>query len=130
MHAEAFNPRDTSAQAQPAARAGTVETSAQALNAIGMDKRKTNADKVIDIVVACQRNGVRDMSRGEIRDQMELVHGRRFDSGWVSARVKELIDAKRLERVVIRRPCCSPSAGKSGDIEPVRVPMTQARLVA
>jgi hypothetical protein len=119
-----------SLHASPASGAGTAQTSAQALSAVGLVKRKSWADEVLEVVLAQQRRGGKDMSRGEIRERMESKHGRRFDSGWVSARVSDLLDSGRLERVVIRRPCRSVSAGRSSDIQPVRAPATQARLVA
>lgn len=102
------------------------DTSAQALNQIGLRHLKGELDKIHDIVLTAQRHGVKDMSGREIQDRYERIYGRRIDSGTVSARCNGLITAKRLERCLVTRPCTV--TGK--DIHPVRVVAQQACLAA
>lgn len=101
------------------------DTSAKALNGIGWRNIQTLQDQLLDIVVAAQRNGSDDLSRKEIQARYELVYGKRIESSSVAARVKNLIDGHRLEQVATSRLCTVTGR----DIHPVRVPMTQARLV-
>ena len=103
----------------------TSQASAQAFGTIGNAGLKTSADKVFDICLAAQRNGIDDLSGREIQARYELLHGKRIDSGTVSARVNALVAAKRLERLTFSRACSVTGR----DIYPVRVPATQARLV-
>lgn len=104
----------------------TSETSAQALNQIGLPKLKGELDKIHDIVLAAHRHGIDDMSGREIQQRYEQIHGKRIDSGTVSARCNGLIAAGRLERCRIARAC--HVTGK--DIHPVRVVAQQSRLAA
>lgn len=104
----------------------TAITSAQAFDGIGIRQLKGELDKIHDIVLAAARHGIDDMSGREIQQRYELIYGRRIDSGTVSARVKGLIDASRLERVMVTRAC--KVTGK--DIHPVRVLAQQTRLAA
>lgn len=102
------------------------QTSAQSLVQIGNAGKKTMCDKILDICIAAQRRGQVDFSGKEIQARYEAIHGKRIESGTVSARVNELVTAKRLDRSDIAR-MCTVSAR---DIYPVRVPATQARLIA
>lgn len=104
----------------------TSHTSAQSLGEIGLRQLKGELDKIHDIVLAAARHGVDDMSGREIQARYELIYGKRIDSGTVSARVKNLVDGKRLERCRIARSCTI--TGK--DIHPVRVTAQQTRLAA
>jgi hypothetical protein len=106
-------------------QANTAQTSAQALNAIGQRKLKHLQDQIHDICLSAQRNGRGDISGKEIQARYELIYSKRIDASSISARVKGLIDAGRLERCPIARAC--QVTGR--DIHPVRVPATQARLV-
>lgn len=100
-------------------------TSARALGSLGNTGIKTSSDKVFDIVLAAQRNGADDLSGKEIQARYELLYGKRIDSGTVSARVNNLVTAKRLERLTFSRACTVTGR----DIYPVRVPAAQARLM-
>ena len=102
----------------------THQTSAQAFSSLGNMVLKTEADKILDIVLAAQRNGMDDLSGREIQARYELQYGKRIDSGTVSARVNALILANRLSRSPIARICSVTGR----DIYPVRVPATQGRL--
>lgn len=103
----------------------TSQASATALGQIGNVDKKTLCDKILDICIAAQRRGQADSSGKEIQQRYEAIYGKRIDSGTVSARVNELVAAKRLDRVAISRACTVSKR----DIYPVRVPATQARLI-
>lgn len=102
------------------------DTSAQALAAIGMRTLGGELQKIHDIVTAAARHGIADMSGREIQARYEQIHGKRIDSGTVSARLAGLLAASRLERCRIARKC--RITGK--DIHPVRCVMQQSRLAA
>ena len=102
------------------------DTSAQALAGIGLINLSGELKKIHDIVIAAARHGIPDMSGREIQAQYERIHGKRIDSGTVSARISGLLAANRLERCRIARPC--HVTGK--DIHPVRVVAQQQRLAA
>lgn len=102
----------------------TTDTSAQSFASIGIRPLKSDLDKIHDIVLAAARNGVDDMSGSEIRKRYELIYGKRIENGTVSARVKKLIDGRRLERCRFTRPCLVTGY----DIHPVRVMAHQTRL--
>ena len=81
---------------------------------------------IFDVVLGCQRNGMADMSLTEIRDTFERLHNRRIDLNRVSARVSDLVAARRLVRREGTRVC-----SKSGrNIHPVYVPAEQVRMFA
>jgi hypothetical protein len=101
------------------------DTSAQALNNIGLRQLKGELDKIHDIVLAAARHGVEDMSGREIQQRYELIYGKRIDSGTVSARCNGLIAARRLQRCTFARPCMVTG----NDIHPVKVMAQQTRLV-
>jgi hypothetical protein len=82
-------------------------------------------DQIHEICVIAQRNGRDDMSGKEIQERYEAIYGKRIEASSVSARVNNLVAANRLERLETMRPC--RITGR--DIHPVRVPLTQARLV-
>lgn len=109
---------------QTESRAPAGYTSAVALQALGNVAHKTSLDKIFDICLAAQRNGADDLSGKEIQSKYELLYGQRIDAGTVSARVNNLVTAKRLERSRTARAC----AVTGRDIYPVRVPATQVRL--
>lgn len=109
----------------PEMSSATRITSAQALHGIGLRTQKQQADKVLDIVIAAQRNGAKDLSLREIAKRWELVHGVTIDVGTVSARVCNLIDQHRLVRIKENSRPCSVS-GKT--VQPVCAPEKQARM--
>lgn len=102
----------------------TKDTSAQALEAIGWKKMAAQQREIFDVVLGCQRNGMPDMSLTEIRDTYERLHSKRIDLNRVSARVSDLIAAKRLQRKEDTRPCSVTTK----NIHPVFVPAHQAGL--
>lgn len=104
----------------------TTESSAAALAALSTSHLKNETDRIYDIVMAAHLHGIDDMSGREIQARYELLHGKRIDSGSVSARISSLISARRLERCRIARACLVTGS----DIRPVRVVAQQSRLVA
>lgn len=110
--------------AAPSGRAGALDTSAAALEALGFKKMAKQQQAIFDVVLGCQRHGMADMSLTEIRDAYERLHGRRIDLNRVSARVSNLVAAERLMRRLDTR-ACSVSGRQ---VHPVFVPEKQARL--
>lgn len=103
----------------------STNTSAQALQALGLRKVSKMQQEVLEICIAAQRNGTPDLSSREIQARYELKHSVRIEASTIAARVHGLVAANRLERIETPRPCSVTKI----EIKPVRVPMTQARLV-
>lgn len=108
-----------------AAGAGAAYTSAASLQDIGLGNIKTLQDQVLDICWIAQRGGAKDLSLREIQVRYESKYGRRLDVSSISGRVHNLVLASRLERLENARACSVTGR----QILPVRIPMTQARLV-
>ena len=102
----------------------TLDTSAAALEALGLKRMARQQQVIFDVVLDCQRSGVRDMSLTEIRDAYEAKHGQRIDLNRVSARVSNLVASQRLARRVDTRPCTVSERA----VHPVYVPEKQVRL--
>lgn len=117
MHAEAFNPRDSSAQAY---------------SQISLGRKKQMQDDILAICTNHQRNGALDMSAQEIRRVLELQYqaergqSTRVDMSSMTSPIARLVDANRLQRLAHKRVCSITGQ----NIHPLRVPMTQARLAA
>lgn len=124
-HHTSSAPSVPSAPSAPAV-ASALDTSSDALKAFGLKKMGAQQQQIFEVVLHAQRNGAHDMSLTEIRDAYELRHGKRMESGRVSARVSELITARRLVRRLDTRAC----AVTGQHVHPVFVPAQQARLVA
>lgn len=109
-----------------AGRVSTVDTSAEALQALGLRGRQKQLRAVYDVVLACQRGGVQDMSLTEIRNEFERRHSTRIDLNRVSARVYDLCNMGWLQRREDTRPCSVTGR----NVHAVFVPAKQARLCA
>ena len=49
--------------------------------------------KVLDVLIAAERNRVGPLTAADIRETLERIHApRRFDKGWVTGRLDELRD--------------------------------------
>lgn len=107
-------------------RVSTVDTSAQALEQLGLRARQRQLQAVFDVVLACQRSGAQDMSLTEIRDEFERRYSKRIDLNRVSARVYDLVAMHWLQRREDTRPCSVTGR----NVHPVFVPAKQARLCA
>jgi hypothetical protein len=105
--------------------ANTAQTSAQALGSIGNRAIKAVSARLIDIVISGCRNGAIDLSGKEIQKRYEQTYSTRIDSSTISARLNELVSAKRLIRQGVSRPC--RVTGRY--VFPVYVPPVQSRLV-
>ncbi len=104
-----------------------ANASAQALTELTPVKLARQAQEVFDVILAAQRRREgRDFSLTEVRDLYERAHGRRIDVNRISARVSELVSAKRLARATESRRCSVTGA----PCRPVHVPAQQARLCA
>jgi hypothetical protein len=82
--------------------------------------------EIMEVLVAAHKGGAADMSLTEIRDAYESSTGKRIDLNRVSARVYDLVNAERVERLEKMRPCTR--TGRM--VHPVRVVPQQARLIA
>lgn len=113
------------AVAAPSSALAGINTSAEALERMGLRKRAKRQGEVFEAVLAAQRLGVRDdFTITEVRDLLEAATGRRFDNNRVSGRISELVDAGRFFRVTLARPC-----SVTGQLcRPVFVPAHQVRL--
>lgn len=109
-----------------AGRGNAMDTSAEALQALGLRTRQKQLRAVFDVVLACQRGGVKDMSLTEIRNEFERRNNTRIDLNRVSARVFDLCSMGWLQRREDTRPCTVTGR----NVHPVFVPAKQARLCA
>lgn len=82
---------------------------------------------VFDILIAAHRNKIEALTAGDIRERLEAVYSpRRFDKGWVTARLDDLSKRGAVERSEELR--FNPLTKKSSHLW--FVPLTQARLCA
>lgn len=93
-------------------------SSIAAYRALPVKQLETQADRICGIVEA--RGG--DWSLSEIQKVYISLYGGNIQVGTVSARVNELIAAKRLERLDAIRRC---KVNKDSGIHPVRVPVKE-----
>lgn len=114
----------TQAQAE---RVNTLDTSSAALAAVGVREMSRSLQVVYDVIALGMRCGRVDMSLQEIQELYESTNpGKRMDLNRVSARVADLVAAKRVVRKSDTRPCSR--SGKP--IHPVHIEPTQPRLFA
>ena len=100
-------------------------TSSESFNQISLRSRKMQHDVIHGIVVAACRNGKPDLTLREIAMLYERQESKRIDVGTVSARVNDLVAAKRL----LRLPCSEQPCSITGKlVHPVTVPITQDRF--
>lgn len=91
---------------------------------------------VLDVLTARQRHGYSDTTDHEIVEMLEVLHApRRFDTGWVSARVAEMVKAGRVVQSEQRREDAKTkknalTTGRTVVVRAVFIPAKQARLVA
>jgi hypothetical protein len=104
---------------------GAAQTSRQAVAEISGTVRKTLGDLIESVVASAMRSGARDLSMKEIQAELRRVHGRDVEVATISARVNELVTAKRLVRDAHgHRPC--RITGKT--VAPLTVPLVQERM--
>lgn len=110
-----------------AERVNTLDTSSAALRAVGVRAMSRSLQEVYDVIALGMRRGRVDMSLQEIQELYESTNpGKRMDLNRVSARVADLVAAKRVVRKADTRPCSR--SGKP--IHPVFIPPSQPRLFA
>lgn len=82
---------------------------------------------VLDALAVRRRHGVEKMTAAELRELLEQIHApRRFDKGWVTARLAELEDSALVAKLDETK--LDPRTKKSSHLW--RLPMVQARLCA
>jgi hypothetical protein len=111
-----------------------MHTSAPASTAA---KVRPSHQLVIDVLLARQRHGHTDTTDAEIQDLLERKHApRRFERGWISARINEmkscgLVEQSRATRVDAQALLVARTTGREPSaVRAVFLPMQQARLVA
>lgn len=83
--------------------------------------------KVLDVLIAAERNKVGPLTAGDIRERLELIHApRRFDKGWVTGRLDEMRDRGLVEKSEEMR--FNPQTRKSSHLW--FIPVKQARMFA
>lgn len=82
---------------------------------------------VLDALVALYRHEVDKVTAAELRELLEQIHApRRFDKGWVTARLADMKESDLVERLDETR--FDPRTRKSSHLW--QLPLTQARLCA
>ena len=102
----------------------TKDAQMAALSAIGLLGMKTRADDVLLVIATACRAGVEDLTGREIQALYERRYGRRIESGTISARVSELLAARRI----LRRPQTRICTVTREIAAPVYVVMKQTRM--
>lgn len=103
----------------------TKDAQMAALSAMGLLGMKTRADDVLLVIATACRAGVDDLTGREIQTLYERRYGRRIESGTISARVSELLAARRI----LRRPQTRICTVTREIAAPVYVVMKQTRMV-
>jgi hypothetical protein len=92
---------------------------------------------VLDVLLARQRHGHADTTDAEIQEMLERLHApRRFERGWISARINEmkergLVEQSRATRVDAQALLVARTTGREPcAVRAVFLPLQQARLVA
>lgn len=90
-------------------------------------KPSRSQQMVLDVLIAAQKNRLPQPTAGDIRESLERIHApRRFDKGWVTARLDELHDKGVVEQSEDRR--LNPVTGKRSHTW--FIPAQQSRLCA
>lgn len=110
--------------ANPSNPLPTKDAQMAALQAIGLLGMKTRADDVLLVIATACRAGVDDLTGREIQTLYERRYGRRIESGTISARVSELLAARRI----LRRPQTRICTVTREVAAPVYVVMKQVRM--
>lgn len=102
----------------------TKDAQFAALQSIGLLGMKTRADDVLLVIATACKAGVEDLTGREIQALYERRYGRRIESGTISARVSELLAARRI----LRRPQTRICTVTREIAAPVYVVMKQTRM--
>lgn len=102
-----------------------ADSSRQALAQISKVGQMSMLDQIESVIAQAMRNGAKDLSMKEVQLAMVRVYGRSVELSSISARVNELVSAKRVVRDKVNlRPCTV--TGKA--IEPLSVVAEQERM--
>ena len=102
----------------------TLDTSPSAARAL----RVPNSQQmVLDALVVRRRHGADKVTAAELRELLEQIHApRRFDKGWVTARLADMRESDLVEQLDETR--LDPRTKKSSHLW--RLPVRQGRLCA
>ena len=103
----------------------TKDAQFAALQHMGLIGLKSRADDIFLVVATACKAGVEDLTGREIQSLYERRYGRRIESGTISARVSELLAARRI----LRRPQTRICTVTREIAAPVYVVMKQTRMV-
>jgi hypothetical protein len=95
-----------------------------ALQRMGLIGLKSRADDIFLVIATACRAGTEDLTGREIQALYERRYGRRIESGTISARVSELLAARRI----LRRPQSRVCTVTREMAAPVYVVMKQVRM--
>ena len=101
------------------------DTSAEAFAALGNETRRRLSERLYESLRRAHKNGVRDMSRRELRDYHNEHTGEWLELCSVASTVNALLAAGRLEEGAARMCSLSP---RQRDIKPVRCKARQTAL--
>lgn len=107
-------------------RVDTMDSSRMSFESMGPRALAGKMAEILDIIIHCHREGLTDLSLSEIQQAYEARLNKRIDLNRVSARVYDLVNAKKLDRIEQLRPC--RVTGRK--VHPVRAIAQQGRLVA
>jgi len=102
-----------------------ADTSRESLGQISLPARKSLSDQIESVIASACRSGAKDMSMKEAQAALARVYGRTVELSSISARVNELVAAKRLVRDKLNtRPCTVTGQA----IHPLSVVAEQERM--
>lgn len=101
------------------------DTSAEAFAALGNETRRRLHERLYESLRHAHQQGVRDMSRRELRDYHNTLTGEWLELCSVASTVNALLAAGRLEEGAARMCSLSP---RQRDIKPVRCKAQQMAL--
>lgn len=101
------------------------DTSAEAFAELGNETRRRLSEKLYETLRHAHQQGVRDMSRRELRDYHNAQTGEWLELCSVASTVNALLAAGRLEEGTARRCSLSP---RQRDVMPVRCKARQVAL--
>lgn len=101
------------------------DTSAEAFAALGNETRRRLSERLYESLRHAHKNGVRDMSRRELRDYHNEHTGEWLELCSVASTVNALLAAGRFEQGAARRCSTSP---RQRDVVPVKCKAQQQAI--
>ena len=105
---------------------GPAETSAMALQGLGLKRRETLGHKVYAVVAQAVAEGSANLSAREVQALFEQHHHIRLEMSTLSGVINNLVQAERLQRILEPRACTVTGR----QIQPIKPVPKQGRLVA